>query len=206
MILSLLKRSKKSVSVFTHQYSETDRHVAKICFVLCKFIFAIKGLSCCLWAVAKLGCSGHITGSWWRIFSAHSHICHTADCRRGWGPGTDLTCKYWPQHMWHQTSDTRLSCSAHGTHGAAAGTEKVGHRAPRSRDDKTQTGSFETIRMSADDITGMCISEFSDFKTKIINIKSSLENEHKELTSYLTSLKIIIQPSVGEQWSFEWEY
>ena len=36
------------------------------------------------------------------------------------------------------------------------GPEKVGHRAPRSRDDKTQTqGSLETIRMSADDIIRM---------------------------------------------------
>ena len=33
--------------------TERDRHVAKICFVLCKFIFAIKGLSWCLWTVAK---------------------------------------------------------------------------------------------------------------------------------------------------------
>ena len=36
------------------------------------------------------------------------------------------------------------------------GPEKVGHQAPRSRDDKTQTqGSLETIRMSADDIIRM---------------------------------------------------
>ena len=108
------------------------------------------------------------------FFCSFSYLSHSAlQTRPHERPGTDIT-----HHTSHvnigrtahvtSDSDTRLSCSAHGTHGA--GTEKVGHRAPRSRDDKTQTGSFETIRMSADDITGMCVSQFSDFKTKIINI------------------------------------
>ena len=63
--------------------------------------------------------------------------------------------------MWPGRAEAALH-SAHGTRGTCewgVGTEKVGHRAPRSRDDKTQTGSFETIRMSADDIIRMCTSQ-----------------------------------------------
>ena len=52
-------------------------------------------------------------------------------------------------------------------------------------------------RMTSSGCRHLRVSSFLSFKIK----NGSLENVHTALASYLTSLKIIIQPSVGKQWS-----
>ena len=52
-------------------------------------------------------------------------------------------------------------------------------------------------RMTSSGCRHLRVSSFLSFKIK----NGSLENAHRALASYLTSLKIVIQPSVGKQWS-----
>lgn len=133
---------------------QTDMLQKYVLFCASSFL---QSIVCLLWVVAKWqGCSLCILMN---DFFCSFHLIHSLMQMRERQVQTryrhsHVTCQYLP-HMW-----TDWSCWAHGTRehvsgGGTGGLEKVGHRAPRSRDDKTQTGSLETIRMSADDIIRM---------------------------------------------------
>ena len=93
------------------------------------------------------------------------------------------------------------SCSAHGTRGTCEwGQRKLdtGLQGPgmtKLRQAASRPSGCQ--RMTSSGCRHLRVSSFLSFKIK----NGSLENAHRALASYLTSLKIIIQPSVGKQWS-----
>ena len=111
---------------------------------------------------------------------------------------TPHTCKYLPQHMW-----PGWSCSAHGTRGTCEwGQRKLdtglqGPEMTKLRQAASRPSGCQ--RMTSSGCVRLRVSSFLCFKIK----NGSLENSLRELASYLTSLKIIIQPSVVEQCSSE---